>query len=80
MGPSILINAVMIQCQRLDTSLVGSVLLRSLPGKGDYGVSPKLDSGLELPLTYVSGSADFLGTHGLSLEPTSLLELLILLS
>lgn len=80
MKPSMLINAVMIQGQRSDTSLVGSVLLRSLPGKGYYGEAPKLGSDLELPLAYVSGSADFLGNHGLSLGPASLLELLILLS
>lgn len=77
---SILINAVMFQCQRSDTSLTGSVLLRPLPGKGVYGVEPKLDSGLELPLTCVSGSADFLGTCGLNLGLASLLELWILLS
>lgn len=49
MRPSTFRNAVMVQCQRLDISLTDSVLLRSLPVKGNYGAEPKLASGLELP-------------------------------
>lgn len=76
--PSILINAVIFQGQRSDTSLVGSVLLRSLPGTGN-DEEPKLDSDLELPLTCLALLTSW-GICGLSLGPASLLELSLLLS
>lgn len=80
MRSKVFIDAVMFQGQRLDTSLIDSVLLMSLPGKEDHGAEPKLDPGLELRVTCVSSSDVFLGIWDLSQGPASLLDLMIWLS